>query len=73
MELKIEAQRFKSWLQAIKSYDTDTDPWKRRLHSELDSDKVLKTLIHVRDELISIRSRFDDALSPRFLEREDRF
>ena len=68
VELKIEAQRFKSWLQAIKSYDTDTDPWKRRLHSELDSDKVLKTLIHVRDELISIRSRFDDALSPRFLE-----
>lgn len=67
-ELQIEEQRFKSWFRAIISYSTDTDPWKHRLHSELDSDQVLKTLIYVRDELISIRSCFDDALSPRFLE-----
>ena len=67
IELQIEEQRFKSWLRAIRSYNTDTDPWKHKLHSELDSEKVLRSLIHLRDELISIRSRFDDALSPRFL------
>ena len=67
-ELQIEEQRFKSWFRATKSYNTDTDPWKRRPHSVLDFDVVLKTLTHVRDELISIRSRLDDALSPRFLE-----
>lgn len=67
-ELRVEEQRFNSWLRAIKSYNTDTDPWKSELHSELDSGQILKTLIQVRDELIAIRSRFDDALSPRFLD-----
>jgi serine/threonine protein kinase len=67
-ELDIESQRFRSWLWAVRSYENNDDPWNSRIYSLFDSSSVLKTLVQVRDELRSIRSRYDDAASPLFVD-----
>jgi serine/threonine protein kinase len=67
-EADIEQKRFKSWACTFKSADSNDDPWNYTMDTQLDFKSAIRHLISIRDELLSVLSRCQEALSPFLLD-----
>jgi serine/threonine protein kinase len=68
LELEIERQRFKSWKWAIRSSESQPDPWNYSMDAAFKFQLILKHLVNIQQELGLIVSRCQHTSSPLFLD-----